>query len=260
MPNETKDYEAMRDELSGVIQQAENTWQMSGAGTNDERLKYIANDALLFLRAHFPPQSENAQGEGRKRAGVDDIHMWLDMALEDWHSGNISDAEFSSEVQKALDAMRPAPSAPSEPSGEEQDEDDEINDLKDAMTEALGDWTCIDPINWPSNLEPFIPVVKRIAALRSRASQSEPGQDARATAELLVSRGYVQECDLRRVEHILSLSRPADATLREKADAYMGDVSNGSALGLYTALFSTIEPLARATLAASPELRDEANS
>jgi len=51
------------------------------------------------------------------------------------------------------------------------------------------------------------------------ARQFEPGQDAKAITELLVAHGYVQECDLRRVEHILGLARPADAALREEEGA-----------------------------------------
>jgi hypothetical protein len=54
------DCEAMRDELAGIIQQAENTWKLSGAGTNDERLAYIANDVINFLRAHFEPKGDDS--------------------------------------------------------------------------------------------------------------------------------------------------------------------------------------------------------
>lgn len=46
--------------------------------------------------------------------GLEDIYMWLDMALEGWQSGDMTDASFAAEVKRALDeiskrAAHPAP-------------------------------------------------------------------------------------------------------------------------------------------------------
>jgi TPR repeat protein len=52
--------------------------------------------------------------------------------------------------------------------------------------------------------------VNKIAAILREAfpEKPEPAKDAQTIAELLAAHGYIQECDVARVAHVLSLTRP----------------------------------------------------
>jgi len=69
------------------------------------------------------------------------------------------------------------------------------------------------------------------------------------------------EAELADIRAKLERAESALKSLRAMADAYIADVSNGSAIGLHTAMFATIEPATsdeiRQALAAQPPARKD---